>query len=150
MCKGIVSCTMHYSPVLQQLGLALIRIGFGVIFLIFGYKKLLSGSANLTQVGSAVSYFGITRGYLLWGYMAALTELFGGLAYILGLGTRLACLPLLCLLIVALKFHLQNGDSFTVWAFPCLSLCIVISVLIAGSGAYSADYLIQKNTHTMN
>ena len=150
MCKKIVSCTMHYSPALQQLGLTAIRICLGIIFLIFGYNKLISGSANLTQIGSAVSYFGITRGYLLWGYVAALTELCGGLAYTFGLWTRLASIPLLLFLIVALKFHLQKGDPFTEWAFACLCLCIVISFLVTGSGAYSIDYLIQKNTHSMH
>jgi putative oxidoreductase len=138
---------MHDSAALQHLGLTIIRISFGVTFLIFGYHKLISGSANLTQIGSAISYFGITRGFLLWGYAAALTELCGGIAYILGLCTRIASLPLIWLLIVALRFHLQKGDEFSAWAFPCLCLCIVIGFFLAGSSIYSMDHIMSRSQH---
>ena len=141
---------MHNSLALQHLGLTIIRIGFGAILTIFGYNKLFSGSANLTQIGSAMSLFGITSGYLIWGYLAALTELFGGFAYAIGLWTRIASLPLIWLLIVAIQFHLHKGDSFTVWAFPALCLCIAIGFLVAGSGIYSADYILHSPTHKNN
>lgn len=150
MCKKIIHWTMHNSLALQQLGLTLIRISFGIILTIFGYNKLFSGSANLTQIGSAMSLFGITHGYVLWGYLAALTELCGGLAYTIGLWTRIASLPLIWLLIVAIKFHLQRGDAFTVWAFPVTCLCIVIGFFIAGSGVYSADYILHSCVHNNN
>jgi putative oxidoreductase len=147
MCKRIVAWTMHDSPALQHLGLTLIRISFGVIFLIFGYNKLISGTANITQIGSAISLFGINHGFLFWGYAAALTELCGGLTYILGLWTRIASLPMIWLLIVALKFHLQRGDVFTIWAFPCLCLCVAVGFFIAGSGVYSPDHIIHGRSH---
>src|SRR5260221_11637803 len=95
MCKKIIQWTMHNSPTLQHLGLTIIRISFGIIFIIFGYNKLFSGNANLTQIGSAMGLFGITRGYIIWGYLAALTELCGGVAYALGLWTRIVSLPLI-------------------------------------------------------
>lgn len=134
---------MYHSLALQELGVTLIRISFGIIFVVFGYNKLTSGSENLTQIGSAMGLFGITWGYLLWGYAAALTELCGGLAFTLGFGTRIAALPLIWLLIVALRFHLQNNDTFTKWSFPCLCLCIAVSFFIIGSGMYSLDHLIR-------
>jgi putative oxidoreductase len=150
MCNKIIQWTMHNSANLQHVGLTLMRIGFGMMLTIFGYNKLFSGTANLTQIGSAISLFGITHGYLLFGYLAAFTELCGGLAYATGLWTRIASLPLIFLLIVALQFHLQKGDAFTVWAFPALCLCIVIGFLIAGSGMYSADYVIHSCLHNNN
>jgi uncharacterized membrane protein YphA (DoxX/SURF4 family) len=148
--KKIALWTMHESPALQQLGLGIIRISLGVILVIFGYNKLISGTTNLTQVGSAISLFGVTHGYLLCGYLAALTELCGGLAYIFGFCTRIASVPLMILLIVALRFHLDKGDPFTVWAFACALLCIAIGFFIAGSGIYSADHLLSSRTHDSN
>lgn len=147
MCKRIVAWTMHDSPALQHLGLTITRISFGIIFLIFGYNKLISGTANLTQIGSAMSFFGFTHGYVLWGYAAALTELCGGIAYILGLWTRIASLPLMWLFIVAIKFHLQRGDVFSVWAFACTCLAVVAGFFFAGSGIYSMDYIIHSRMH---
>lgn len=134
---------MYHSPMLQQLGLTIIRISLGVILTIFGYNKLISGSVNLTQIGSAMGLFGISWGYLWWGYAAALTELCGGIAFALGLYTRFACIPLACLLIVALHFHLQNNDPFIKWSFPALCLCIVAAIFVAGSGNYSVDNMIK-------
>jgi len=148
MFHQLISFTMHHSPTLQQIGFTCIRISFGVIFVIFGYNKLLSGTANLTQLGSAMGLFGITWGYLFWGYMAAFTELFGGVAFVLGFCTRIASLPLAWLLIVAIRLHVQKDDPFTKWSFACMCLCIVISYLIAGSGVYSVDhYLNTSSTH---
>jgi putative oxidoreductase len=135
---------MCHSPLLQELGLTIIRVGFGVIFTIFGYQKLISGAANLTQLGSAIGLFGITWGHLLWGYAAALTLLFGGLAFTLGLYVRIASLPLLWFLIVALYFHFQNNDPFVKWAFAAMSLCIVAAFFVAGGGTYSIDCAIKK------
>ncbi len=150
MLKKIINWTMHNSPTLQHLGLTIIRIGFGITLTIFGYNKLFSGSANLTQLGSAMGLFGITRGYIIWGYLAALTELCGGLAYTIGLWTRIVSLPLVWLLIVAVKFHIQKGDAFTVWAFATTCLCITIGFLCAGSGIYSADHVLYSTTRKNN
>lgn len=130
-------------PVLQQLGLTIIRIGLGVILTIFGCQKLMSGTTNLAQIGSAVGLFGITWGYLWWGYAAALTELCGGLAFAFGFHTRIVAIPIACLLIVALRFHLQNNDPFMKWACALLCLCVVAGIFIAGSGIYSLDHVIK-------
>ena len=146
MFHTIISWTRGDSIALQHLGLTIIRISIGTMFLIFGYNKLLSGATNLTQIGSAMSYFGITRGYLFWGYTAALAEFCGGIAYMLGFYTRIVSLPLIWLLIVALKFHLHRGDAITIWAFPAICLCLIVGFFISGSGIYSIDYLMNRSS----
>jgi putative oxidoreductase len=138
---------MKYSPLSHELGYTFIRISFGVIFLIFGYGKITSGAEKLVELGNAMALFGITHGYLFWGSMAALTELCAGLAFIFGCLTRLVCLPVIWLLIVAMSVHINKGDSFTVWAFACMCLCITLGFLIGGSGKYSLDYAFSKNHH---
>jgi putative oxidoreductase len=145
MHKFILS-TMHYSPSLQHLGFTLIRVSFGIIFAISGYNKVMSGNAHLTQLGSAMGLFGITWGYLFWGYMAAFSELVGGITIALGFCTRLASLPLAWLLIVAIRLHVSKGDPFMKWSFACMCLCIVISFVIAGSGIHSVDHLIESES----
>jgi len=142
--KKIITYTMHESIVLQNIGFALVRTSFGVVFFILGYNKLMSGSSHLTQIGSAIELFGITHGYTIWGYLAALTELCAGASYALGLFTRITSLPLIFLLIVALQFHLQKNDPFTSWAFALTCLCVVCGFLIAGSGMYSVDHFMQE------
>jgi len=142
--KKIILDTMHHSPTSHELGHALMRIGIGIMLLIFGYEKLTSGAEHLAQLGSAMGLFGITFGYLFWGYMAALTEFCVGICYITGFLTRLASIPFIGLLIVAIKFLLSKGNDFTVWGFPFVCLCIALNMLIAGSGTYSLDYAISS------
>jgi putative oxidoreductase len=135
---------MCQSPILQEIALTGIRVCLGLILTIFGCNKLLSGTANLIQIGSAMGLFGITWGYLLWGYVAALTELCGGIAFALGFYTRVASIPLIFLLVVALHFHLHNNDPFMKWSFACLCLSVVAAHFIAGGGTYSIDCLMKK------
>ena len=134
----------HHSLLLQEIGLTIIRMSFGIIFAIIGYTKLISGSAKLTELGSSMGLFGITWGYFFWGCAAALTLFFGGTSFALGLYTRIAAIPLIWFLIVALYFHFQQNDPFTKWAFACMCMCIVTAFLIAGSGTYSLDHIIKK------
>jgi len=146
MFKSLITWTTHYSIPLEQMGITLMRLSIGIMFLTFGCNKLLSSSSNLAQLGSAMSYFGITRGYLFWGYTAALAEFCGGIAYMLGFYTRIVSLPLIWLLIVALKFHLHRGDAITIWAFPAICLCLIVGFFISGSGIYSIDYLMNRSS----
>lgn len=144
--KKLLLRTMQHSALSQELGHAIIRVSIGVILLIFGYGKLTSGAENLSQIGSAIAYFGITSGYLFWGYMAALTEFCAGIAFIIGLCTRLMCIPLMLLLIVAIQFHLNKGDTFSTWGFACTLLCVTIGLFVGGSGQYSIDYIFTHNS----
>lgn len=145
--KNIVVHTMHHSPKFHELGHAIMRTGVGIMFIIFGYGKLTSGTEHLTQLGSAMGLFNVTFGYLFWGYMAALTELCVGLSYTTGFLTRLTSLPLIWLLIVAIAFHINKGDTFTKWGFAFTCLCIALNILISGSGRYSLDYVINSYYH---
>jgi putative oxidoreductase len=88
----------------------------------------------LIQIGSSIELFGISFGYLWWGYVAAFTEFFGGIALIVNFFPRLVSLPLICLFIVAIKYHLHKGDPFSVWGFAFICLAITIGVLITGKG----------------
>ncbi len=135
---------MYHLPILQELGLTIIRMSFGIIFAIIGYTKLLSGSENLTELGSAIGLFGIKWGHLFWGYIAALTLFLAGASFALGLYIRIASIPLIGFLIVALYFHFNKNDPFTQWAFACMCLCIVVAFFVAGSGRYSLDHIIKK------
>ena len=95
MNKKTLLLPIHTSERSQAIGFAFLRISFGVIFIIFGYNKLMAGAPKLMQLGSAMTHFGITWGHLWWGYLAALTELIGGLAYVTGFLTRIVSIPLI-------------------------------------------------------
>ncbi|MCZ6900150.1 MAG: DoxX family protein [Bacteroidetes bacterium] len=66
----------------KDLGLLIIRIGFGFGFIYFhGWGKLMDGPERWERVGGAMANIGIGFGHTFWGFMAALTETLGALMF---------------------------------------------------------------------
>jgi len=84
-------------------------------------------------------------------YLAGSTECFGGLLLLVGLGSRLVCLPLLFTLAVAyltaeidsVKVIFSDPDKF-VTATPFLFMEACAIVLAFGPGKFSLDYLLER------
>src|SRR5258706_15116646 len=79
---------MHFLEKLKPLGLLVLRIVLGVIFMYHGYPKLFSDPARGVQMFAKMGF----PGYLA--YLAGVLELFGGGVLIVGLFTRGAALLL--------------------------------------------------------
>lgn len=125
-----------------DLGLLLLRLIIGVVFMFHGSQKLFGAFE-----GSGIDGFAGYLGSLglpapeLQAYAAAGAEFFGGLAVLLGLFTRLAAIPLTITMLVASfvahagKFSAQAGGMEY-----SLTLAVVCAALIAaGAGRYSLD-----------
>lgn len=145
---------MNGLPKWENGGLLLLRLALGVIFVMHGSQKVLGlfeGPGLLTTVQNFETHLGIPP---LLGYAAALTELFGGLALIVGLFTRLAALGIGVTMGVALwKVHLVYG-FFMNWAcdpgkkhgfeYNLALLAMALTLVFTGAGDYSWDHRITK------
>jgi putative oxidoreductase len=109
---------------LYDSGLLIIRVGLGIIFVIHGYPKIVGGPQSWLWLGSNMENLGIYSAPLLWGFIAACTEFFGGILLITGFFTRIVCFFLVFQMLVALLYHLNKGDGFMIYSHP-LSLMIV-------------------------
>jgi putative oxidoreductase len=124
-----------------EFGLTCIRIATGLIFMVHGWGKLTGGIPTWTWLGSQMAHFGITFLPVFWGFLAMLAELGGGLCLALGFCTRIAAAALIFTMLVAISYHLSNGDNFNDrWSHPFTLLLIFIGLFIAGPGSYSLDY----------
>lgn len=130
-----------------ELGLLLTRIGMGIIFMIYGFLKLIAGPQKWFWLGSQLSYVGITFLPTAWGFIAANAEFFGGICLIFGFTTRLATIFMSCVMVVALMYHFKNGDEFGVYAQPLGFLIVLISIFVSGPGNYSFDEYLYNKTH---
>ncbi len=135
------------SQALTQWGLCIIRIGIGALMVGHGFPKIIGGVSKWEWLGQTMGNLGIHFWPVLWGFMAACTEFFGGFSLILGLGTRIACIPLTFTMIVAFIMHLANNDSFSVYSHALTLIVIFIGLFVIGSGTHSLDYLIFSSSN---
>ena len=127
----------------KDLGLTLLRVVLGVVFLAHGYQKLFV--YGIGGVTGAFTQMGIPAAHLS-AYLATFTEFFGGIALLLGLFTRLAAIPVAFTMLVAiLQVHLQGGFYAPKGVeYPLTLLVANIALVIAGGGAFALDNVLFK------
>jgi putative oxidoreductase len=133
------------SPKHADLGLLLLRFTTGTTFAVLGWMKLLGGPAVWQQLGRSLETFGIAFGPTVWGLLAALTELLGGIVLIVGFGARLAALALAGVMIVAVTVNLTRLDTSVVatvhsllFSFTCLGVVVCLALTGPGNLALGA------------
>lgn len=115
-------------------GLLVLRIGLAITFIfLHGGPKLLAGSETWAKIGGAMAFFGITFAPAAWGFAAALVEALGGLLLALGIFVRPAAALMLVVMIVAVTFHLDAGESVS---HPLELGIVFLALLIGGGGRY--------------
>ena len=94
--------------------------------------------------GDAVQFpavFGLSAAGSL--VLAVIAELICSLLILIGLGTRLAVIPLIFTMLVAV-FVIHGSDPFAHKELAILYLLPYVVLLLTGSGRYSLDYLLQQ------
>ena len=123
----------------RHIGLLILRIGLGVMFLIHGGPKLFGGPEKWGKIGMAMASLGIGFMPTFWGFMAAISEFFGGICLILGLFFRPACILLTLTMIVAALSHFGRGEGLGGASHAIEVGIVFLSFILIGAGKYSLD-----------
>lgn len=120
----------------------IIRVSVGIAFAVTGWGKL----QNLPQIIEYFRSLGIPAPDVQAPFVAGL-EFVGGLALILGLGSRLFAAPLMGTMVVAILT--AKRDKIEEWTdlFDFIEwhyLVFFLAILILGAGPMSLDHLIAK------
>ncbi|GHG01142.1 quinol oxidase [Deinococcus piscis] len=126
------------------LALTILRVIVGLIFMAHGYQKFFM--YTLPGTTGAFTEMGIPGASLAAPAVATL-ELLGGLALMLGIGTRFAAALLAltilgALLMVHLKAGFFNPGGIE---FPLVLFGGAVALALAGPGAYALDTALSKN-----
>ena len=119
--------------------LLILRVSTASFMLTHGYPKLMT----LIEGGEIAFYDFLGLGMTASLALAVLAEFVCSILLILGLGTRLAALPLIITMLVA-AFAVHADDPFGKKEFALLYLLIFATILVFGAGKYSVDRFLEK------
>ena len=127
----------------NDLALLVGRIIIAVLMLTHGLPKM-----QMLFSGDAIQFpsvFGMSAGLSL--ALAVFAEVFCSILILVGFGTRLAAIPLIITMLVAV-FSIHAADVFAKKELAVLYLAAYLVLFVAGSGNYSIDQLLQPKPKT--
>ena len=124
---------------MTSLGLLALRIAIGSLMLVHGLQKLMNFSELTGQFPDPIG-----MGSQLSLIAAIGAEVGCSLLVMLGLGTRLAALPLAFTMFVAL-FLVHASDPWQMKELAAVYLCVYLSLTLTGGGEFSIDQWILKH-----
>ena len=142
---------LHYilapaSPMVVEIALLIMRVSLGILTTGHGIPKIIGGPQTWSHLGTFVQPMGIYFLPMMWGLLGACIEFFGGIALTVGLGTRIASLCLMDMMIVAYVWHLNRGDAYNVSSYPLTLVFIFFGFMLIGGGYYSLDAYLSQNS----
>lgn len=118
--------------------LLIARVGVGALMLVHGISKIPMLSQSPIQF---YDFMGLGDQVSLW--LALFAEIGCSILVIFGFATRLAVIPLIITMLVAV-FIIHAEDPFVKQEMGLHYILIYVMLLLTGAGKYSIDYLISK------
>ncbi|MEO6733357.1 MAG: DoxX family protein [Ferruginibacter sp.] len=127
-----------YSAGAVSGAMLILRLGAGLLMINHGYDKLVHFGSMQNDF---MNFMGIGKPLSL--ALLIFAEFFCSMFLILGLFTRLATIPLIIAMSIAL-FKAHNAEVFGKGELPALYLVVYIVLLLIGPGRVSVDSMTGK------
>ena len=135
--------SVNNAATTTDIGILILRIGVGAFMLTHSYPRLLTLFSHETIEFRSVMGLSPVASLSL----AVFAEFLCSLLVIVGLGTRLAVVPLIITMLVA-AFYVHGADPFAKQEKALLFLTAYITLLFTGSGRFSLDAMITREKRT--
>ncbi len=117
--------------------LFILRAGIALLMLTHAYPKVLNLFGD--EPVKFISFFGLSATVTI--SLVLFAEFICSVLVFIGLFTRLAVIPLITTMLVAV-FHFHADDPFAVKEKAILYLLVYTAILLTGAGKFSVDYFI--------
>lgn len=133
------------TPSQRQLGLGLLvlRLALGAVFIVHGGQKLFM--MGPTGTGEMLVKMGVPAATVI-GPLLSVVEPLAGIGVLLGLFTRLAGLAIACDMLGAiLTFHIHHGFFVPIGIeFVMMNCAAGLALAFLGAGTFSVDHAIAQ------
>jgi putative oxidoreductase len=134
---------MQHNNNAVDAGILLLRVGIAALMLTHGLPKLATLFSGDTIQFPPV--LGMSPALSLG--LAVFAEVVCSIFILIGFGTRLAAIPLIITMLVAV-FMIHAADPFAKQEMGLHYILVYLFLLIRGSGKYSVDNLLQRQQQT--
>ena len=135
--KSLFKVDHHSTNV--DLAVLILRVSIAVLMLVHGLPKML-----MLLSGEPVQFPALVGSPEVSLALAVFAEVVCSLLILVGLGTRLATIPLIITMLVAV-LYVHGADPFTKQEMGLHYLFAYLVLLITGSGKFSLDQVVTKS-----
>ena len=129
---------------MHDMAILFLRLGFGLSMATHGYAKIFGGWMGKFTEGVAAMGFPAPE---VFAWIAALSELVGGILVALGLGTRVSAFFVAFTMVVA-AFVQHAADPFAKKELAVLFLVGFSALILTGGGQFALDRFLHKHHPT--
>ena len=137
------------TSAVHDLGLLLIRIMLGVVFMFHGGQKLFGWFDGPGMEGYIKMIEGMEQVPMpkVSAYLSACTEFIGGLLLLVGFLTRLVAIPLVINMLAAVYLvHRTAFSGPSGMEFPLTLAVVTAGIALTGAGCFSIDGCLWRRT----
>ncbi len=127
-----------YHPGNEKLGLLVLRVTLGSIFLVHGIQKL-------SNMEGTIAFFGMVGFSAFWAWLVAIIETVGGVGVILGIGTRFFA-SLFAIISLVVITGVKAGKGFSAVELDLAMLGLALGIGLLGCGKWSLCRMRHQGT----
>ncbi|MFN2475586.1 MAG: DoxX family protein [Chthoniobacterales bacterium] len=136
---SVAAVRMAFLAKYREVGLLIMRLSLGVLFVILTGPVLLAGGGRWAAFGGAIRNLGLHSHVQIWGFLGALAGCIGAALMIFGLFFRLGVLLVLLITFIYTLGAMHSGGGLHA-ALAAIELCLILlGLLFVGPGKYSVD-----------
>ena len=135
---------VHSHPLHIDIGILFTRITIALLMLAHGFPKMIMLFSGGPVQFPSILFLNSETSLAL----AVFAEVLASIMILAGFWTRLATLPLMITMLVAL-FVVHGADPFSAKELAFLYLAVYLVLFITGSGRFSIDNLLKKNSFVL-